>query len=140
MRADPAPAAPDKRAARRHHRLRRGGIRVPDPRQARAAFGRGVIDSEFGVTPNKLRRLWALMTCIQLSVLRSSTRNFWTKDCRPRCASMDGQKADLKRWHDFLVARPEVTYISYEFTAGANPASTLCERTRPASPGRCGGW
>src|ERR1700730_14601067 len=49
MRADHAPAAPDKRATRRHHRLRRGGIRVPDPRQARAAFGRGVIDSEFGV-------------------------------------------------------------------------------------------
>ena len=49
MRGDHAPVTPDKRAARRHHRLRRGGIRVSDARQARAAFGRGVIDGEFGV-------------------------------------------------------------------------------------------
>jgi len=28
-------------------------------------------------------------------------------------------EADFKRWTDFLVARPEVTDIAYEFTTGA---------------------
>src|SRR4029077_4374301 len=51
------------------------------------------------------------MTCIQLSVLRSSTRNFWTKDCRPRCTSMDGQKPTLNALLDLIRASGAKAHI-----------------------------
>ena len=48
----------------------------------------------------------------------------------PAALHVNGQsEADFKRWTDFLVARPEVTDVAYEFITGAS-TPTLPSPTR----------